>query len=482
MNFVVGASEATEGSQVKVIVIFKDRMELSILDGIDSKESMGEKGVITWQYGRRGEPHLLLVGLGDEAKLTTEIIRAAAGSAGRAVEQQKLESAEVVLEILKYGEALSEATALTAWVEGWLLGTYAFDKYKTKKAPRHVQTVHLQSAEGVDVDKAVRLGEIRAEGTILARDLGNEPPNQLRPDTLVQRAVEHFAKENKNVKVQVYQGEQLAEKQMNGIIAVGKGSVHPPALLELSYCSDPSKPLIALVGKGITFDTGGISLKSGRDLSDMRIDMGGAAAVLGALHIIVASGIAVNVVAIVATAENMPDGASMLPGEVIQYANQITVQVKNTDAEGRLVLADALIHAANLGAARIVDIATLTGACAVSLGERMAGVWGDDSMTAKLQSIGRSNGDKAWPMPLEDEYEDMLESHYADLSNISMGPYGGAITAALFLRRFVDSSIPWAHVDMAGPMEADATKGYIAAGATGYGARLLADFTAEYSG
>ncbi|CAK4826435.1 unnamed protein product [Aphanomyces euteiches] len=266
---------------------------------------------------------------------------------------------------------------------------------------------------------------------------------------------------------------------MNGIIAVGKGSDYPPALIELRYCSDPSKPLAALVGKGITFDTGGISLKSVRDLSNMRIDMGGAAAVIGALHILVASKQLANVVVLVAAAENMPDSRSMLPGEVIHYANGVSVQVKNTDAEGRLVLADALIHAAHLGATRMVDIATLTGACVAALGDRMAGIWGHAPMLDALQSAGSTSGEKVWPMPLEDEYEDSLKSHYADLSNISTTLAGGAITAALFLRRFVDANSEWAHIDMAGPMETDSTKGYSVAGATGYGARLLADFITE---
>lgn len=468
--------------QVNIHLVFKDRLPASIY-GVELKEHWGGKGAVNWLFGRNGEPHQMIVGLGEQGKLTTETIRSAAGVAGRAAEKEKLANASIQFDALNepaVQEKVESAAAVTAWVEGWLLGTYAYTKYKSEKTERHVQTAQLSGfAADVDWEEAVRQGEIRAGGTALARDLGNESPHELRPLDLAKRASDHFS--SKGVQVQIYQGEQLENMQMNGIIAVGKGSKNPPALVELRHCTDPSKPLIALVGKGITFDTGGISLKSGRDLSGMRIDMGGAAAVLGALDIIVESGIPANVVVLVATAENMPDGGSMLPGEVIRYANNVSVQVKNTDAEGRLVLADALIHAHRLGAVQAVNIATLTGACASALGNEMAGVWGHDEMTKALQDLGRVNGDKSWTMPLEDEYEDMLKSHYADVSNISTGPYAGAITAALFLRRFVDPAMQWAHIDMAGTMESDSAKGYIAAGATGYGARLLADFVARRS-
>ncbi|RXZ81625.1 leucyl aminopeptidase [Paenibacillaceae bacterium] len=475
MKFIIGLSDQ---AQVKVIPVFKDRLQTSAaLSELTLKEHMGAKGAITWFFGRSGQPHLLLVGVGEESALTAETLRAVAGAAGRAVETEQLAHVAVSMEVFEAKEATlaEKSAALSAIVEGWLLGTYVFDKYKAKKTERHVEQVNFLTDSSDALEQAIREGVIRAEGTKLARDLGNEPPNQLYPESLAKRVTDHFSTE-KNVQITVYQGEQLQQKQMNGILAVGKGSSRPPALIEIRYAADPSQPLIALVGKGITFDTGGISLKSGRDLSGMRIDMGGAAAVIGAMHIIVQNKLQANVVALIATAENMPDGGAMLPGEVIQYANQVSVQVKNTDAEGRLVLADALIHATNLGAVKIVDIATLTGACAVSLGDRIAGVWGTEDVAEELRGIGKLNGDKVWPMPLEDDYEVLLKSHYADVSNISVGPYAGAITAALFLRKFVGESVQWAHVDMAGPMESDATKGYITAGATGFGARLLADF------
>jgi leucyl aminopeptidase len=468
----------TKTKSASILFAFKDRLQDDVQNGIHINEQMGGKAEITWHYGRNGETNLLVVGLGEVVKLDVETIRIAAGNAGRAVEKEKgIITLDVSFDAFPLDGPVNKTDAVTAWVEGWLLGTYVFDKYKSNKQPQSLQEMYINSLSAEGIEAAIRLGEIRAEGTIIARDLANEPPNILRPDKLAERAEALFFGDA--VQVKVYRGEELIAKQMNGIIAVGKGSEYPPALIELSYCSDPSKPLTALIGKGITFDTGGISLKSGRDLSNMRIDMGGAAAVLGALHIMVKTKQPVNVVILVAAAENMPDSRSMLPGEVIRYANGISVQVKNTDAEGRLVLADALIHAANLGAARIVDIATLTGACAAALGDRIAGILGHAPMLETLQRAGSRSGEKVWPLPLEDEYEDSLKSHYADLSNISTLTLGGAITAALFLRRFVDPNCEWAHIDMAGPMETDSTKGYNVAGATGYGARLLADFITE---
>lgn len=476
MNITLGQSSA---ANVTVYAASKGQLPEQVLAGYEVNEHAGDKGAVTWLFGRKGEnAHVLIVGLGDEAKLGLDQVRASAGVAARAVEKEQLPSASVDFSAI--GSRFCEAEVVTAWVEGWLLGIYAFDKYKSSKKARHVKELALRFTPSAELEEAVSLGRIRAEGTILARDLGNEPPNFLRPATMVERVIERF--KDTPVQIQVFKGAQLEEHQMNGLIAVGKGSKYPPALIEMRYCTDPAKPLLALVGKGITFDTGGISLKSGRNLSDMRIDMGGSAAVIGALDIIVASKQQANVVVLVATAENMPDGASMLPGEVIKYANGLTVQVGNTDAEGRLVLADALLHAAKLGAKEIVDIATLTGACVSALGNRMSGVWGTDDMPDVLQKLGQHAGERVWPMPLEDEYDDLLKSQYADLCNITGVAYAGAITAALFLRRFVDTSaVKWAHIDMAGPMDANSTSGYVVEGATGYGARLLADFVQERS-
>ena len=321
---------------------------------------------------------------------------------------------------------------------------------------------------------AIQRGLLRAEGTMFARDLCNEPSNHLRPTMLVERIRDRFS--DREVQMQVYTGEELEKRQMNGLLTVGKGSTVPPAMVQLTYCTDPTKPSIVLIGKGITFDTGGINLKTSRDLSDMRYDLGGAAAVIGAMDILTRMEIKANVTALIPTAENMPDGGAMRPGDIIQYPNGLSVQVGNTDAEGRLVLADALLHAKTLGAQEVIDAATLTGAIVRALGLRLAGVWGEESMVATLQLLGEKCGDKVWPMPLVEEYEELIRSDYADISNQSKSVNAGAITAALFLRHFVSDSYKWAHIDLAAPVESTQTKGYLVTGATGYGARLLADY------
>lgn len=440
------------------------------------RDHMKKAGAVTWFFGRRGEQHALVIGLGERATFQWERLREAAGEAGRAMEQEQLSTVGISfasLESLFRAEPFQEG-AVTTWVEGWLLGTYTFDRYKSSKAQKHVQEMILDCAANPALEQAVQLGRTRAGGTILARDLVNEPPNMLTPDTWIKQVEEHF--KGRNVQLSVYRDEQLRALQMNGLLTVGKGSAHPPALLEIRYCTDPTLPLLALIGKGITFDMGGNNVKTGRDISDARMDMGGGAAVIGAMEIITSLQIRGNIVALIALAENVPDGAAFLPSDVISYPNGLTVQVVNTDAEGRLVLADALLHAGRLGAQEVIDIATLTGNIGEALGLQYAGIWGDRQFVDTLVAIGQDTGDRLWPMPLVDEYEPFLKSDYADLANLGSTTYGGAIMAALFLRRFVSESMRWVHIDMAPPVQAKSTAGYQIVGATGYGARLLADF------
>ncbi len=406
----------------------------------------------------------ILIGIGDSQKVDVDTLRFAAGQAAREANKEEWTTAELVLPQLF--DAQEEAAAIT---EGILLGAYRFDKYKSAQKPSSLHEVALITKNSVD--DSIQQGTIYATSTTLARDLANEPPNRLRPSTLAEFVTTHFA--TTPATVTVYQGDQLIEEQMVGVLTVGKGSINTPRFIEIRYVSDPAKPLIALVGKGITFDTGGVSLKSARDISDMRMDMAGAAAVIGAMDALVAAKTQCNVVALIATAENIPDAGSMLPGELIQYPNGISVQVANTDAEGRLVLADALIRAMNMNAAFTIDIATLTGAAAAALGTKYAAVFGTDLLVPTLQQVGMESGDGLWRMPLIEEYNEQLKSTYADISNIGKGK-GGAITAALFLQHFVKDDAQWAHIDMAGPMEAESTSGYKPAGATGFGVRVLA--------
>lgn len=411
-----------------------------------------------------------------DKKQTTEEIRMLSGSIAREAKRRKLENVHVEDQSLSNAmNKLTQDSFMTAFVEGWHLGAYQFENYLSKKGA-HTPSLTFHSQK--ECQAAIDLGEKRAQATAFSRDLMNEVPNVLTPETFPELLKKEFA--STAVEVTVHQKKQLEDMEMNGVLTVGKGSIHEPAFVELAYHKDPSKPLVALVGKGVTFDTGGISLKRGRDLSDMRMDMGGAAAVSGAMKLLKSIDADVNVTALLPIVENMPDRKSLIPGEVITYKNGKTVQVGNTDAEGRLILADALIRAEELKADYIVDIATLTGAVVNALGSKLAGVFGDDSLASSIKAIGDENGDWNWTMPLVEAYDSYLTSDYADFSNISNKGEAGAITAALFLKRFISDESKWLHIDMAGVMDGKQA-GYYAKGATGYGARLLADFTISVS-
>ena len=423
-----------------------------------------------------GETHYIIVKECKEKEMSLEKVRVVAGNIARDVSAQKVETAMVDdIELSNSFSVLDKGAVLTAFTEGWELGAYQFVTYKSDVTAFQTE-LHVT---GDEAKPFVESGKIRAEATAFSRDLMNEVSNVLNPETFPEVLKKNF--EGTNVEVNVLGKKDLEEMEMNGVLTVARGSIYKPSFVELIYKGDASKPLVALVGKGVTFDTGGISLKSGKDLSDMRMDMGGAAAVSGALTLLAKSNAQVNVVALIPIVENMPDNTSVLPGEVITYKNGLTVQVGNTDAEGRLILADALIRAGEWKAEYIVDIATLTGAIVNALGTELGGVFGDEDLSAQMKKIGDQNGDFIWPMPLVDAYDKSLDSDYADMNNISSLSGAGSITAGLFLRRFVPEESKWLHVDMAGMMSKTSASGYYAKSATGYGARLLADYTTHIS-
>jgi leucyl aminopeptidase len=443
-------------------------------------EAHKQSGSVTWLYARsEEESDVIAIGMGKRRALTLEKVRRAAGSAARTALREGRNSASFVRRTAESN--ISAADELQAWIEGWLLGLYRFQTYRgvTKidiSVDLLLQTADWPELTKLELEVVLSTGRMRAEGAVVARDLVNEVPGTLNPDRFAEWMVEYFERDNAAVKVHVYRGQELVDLQMNGLLAVGAGSKHSPALVEIRYESNPELPMLALVGKGVTFDLGGMNVKTASDISDARMDMGGAAAVLGALDILVRNQAHVNVTALIPVVDNVPDAEAMLPSSVIRYPNGLTVQVANTDGEGRLIIADALIHAANIGATKVIDIATLTGNVGAALGLGIAGIWGDGEMTQSLVEIGERNGERLWPMPLMDEYEVDLRSNYADLRNVSTSPFAGAITAALFIRRFVAESLSWVHIDMAGTVQYKQDVGYSEAGATGYGARLLADY------
>lgn len=443
-------------------------------------EAHKQSGSVTWLYARsEEESDVIAIGMGKRRALTLEKVRRAAGSAARTALREGRNSASFVRRTAESN--ISAADELQAWIEGWLLGLYRFQTYRgvTKidiSVDLLLQTADWPELTKLELEVVLSTGRMRAEGAVVARDLVNEVPGTLNSDRFAEWMVEYFERDNAAVKVHVYRGQELVDLQMNGLLAVGAGGKHSPALVEIRYESNPELPMLALVGKGVTFDLGGMNVKTASDISDARMDMGGAAAVIGALDILVRNQAHVNVTALIPVVDNVPDAEAMLPSSVIRYPNGLTVQVANTDGEGRLIIADALIHAANIGATKVIDIATLTGNVGAALGLGIAGIWGDGEMTQSLVEIGERNGERLWPMPLMDEYEVDLRSNYADLRNVSTSPFAGAITAALFIRRFVAESLSWVHIDMAGTVQYKQDVGYSEAGATGYGARLLADY------
>lgn len=407
---------------------------------------------------------------------TLEKVRSTAGNIARDLASQKVDKATVVEGTLgKLFKDLDEKAVFTAFAEGWDLGSYQFLTYKSEEKP--FQTA--LAVEDASAENAVELGKIRAAANAFSRDLMNEVSDVLNPETYPEVLKKQY--EGTGIQVTVHNKEDLEKMEMHGVLTVCRGSKYKPSFVELVYQGDASKPLVALVGKGVTFDTGGISLKSGKDLSDMRMDMGGSAAVAGAMQLLAKTNAKVNVVALIPMVENTPDNTSVFPGEVITYKNGKTVQVGNTDAEGRLILADGLIRAGELNAEYIVDIATLTGAVVAALGTELGGVFGDEELSQVMKKVGDENGDFVWPMPLVEAYDKSLASDYADMNNISSMGFAGSITAGLFLKRFVPENSKWLHVDMAGMMSKSSNSGYYAKSATGYGARLLADYTVKIS-
>jgi len=473
----VKQEDSAECAEVELHLAFEGERNVPGLD-LELTPFVASHGRTTFLYGPPGGRHAAIVGLGSEERLDAERLRRAAGCAARAIGREGYRSIAVDL-----GRAANKPGAevcVQAWTEGWLLGGYSFVNYKRETRQSEVSSMQLR-IEGSDGNAVIRLAEkarYRAESVMLARDWSNEPANEMTPERLVEEAKRRFA-DRPEVRVRVYRGDELQAFGMNGLLAVSQGSRHAPALVELTYTSDPSLPLIAMVGKGMTFDMGGMNVKTGRDLSEARFDMGGAAAVVGALDSLARGGVRANVVALIAVADNVPGSGALLPSSIVRYPNGLTVQIGNTDAEGRLILADALLHAQRLGAAEIVDIATLTGSVGHALGLRVAGVWGHGDVTRSLQDIGDACGDRVWPMPLVDDDEDLLRSEYADLNNISSSAYGGACAAALFLRRFVGEGVRWAHIDMANVVQSPSDRGYETTGATGFGVRLLADYVEQ---
>jgi leucyl aminopeptidase len=408
-----------------------------------------------------------LVGVGRLDGLTDEVVRRAIGSAVRAL-APRCATIATTLSLVAVGPGGVRAAA-----EGALLGAYRYDGVKSDPAPRALREVTLVTTSGeLDAaEHALRLARLHARAQYVARDLVTCPPDRLGPPELADAARELLPDA---VEVEVWDEERLAEEGCGGLVAVGRGSARPPRLVRLRWSPEDPIARIALVGKGITFDTGGISLKRPSEImAAMKGDMGGAAAVLAVFTVLAELDLPVEVTGELCLAENMPGGDAQRPSDVITIRGGTTVEVLNTDAEGRLVLADGLALAAEDGVDAIVDVATLTGAASRAIGKRATAVFAnDDDLLRQLLAAAESSGEAMWHLPLWEDLRDNLESDVADLENLGRGDEAGATMGGLFLREFVDG-IPWAHLDVAGPAWQDADRYHLSRHGTGVPTRTL---------
>jgi leucyl aminopeptidase len=417
--------------------------------------------------GRLSAPLIAAVGLGGTVALDAEALRRAAGAAVRALVAGKARQIALALPVRDAAEA--EAVAL-----GALLGGYVFGRYRDGgKQPDTELTLLGSGGDHAVADHGADRARVLASAVALVRDLVNTSPSHLYPATLAAEA-ERVA-EARGLGIEVLDENALAEAGYGGIVGVGQGSVHPPRLVRLAYTHQDADRTVVFAGKGITFDSGGLSLKPPKSMEAMKSDMGGAAAVLAAVAAVAELGPAVNLVGYLPLAENMPGGAAQRPSDVITIYGGGTVEVLNTDAEGRLVLADALARSGEDSPDLLVDVATLTGAQLVALGPRIMGVMAnDDEVRDGIVDAARRAGEAAWPMPLPEELRKGLDSTVADIANVTPDRNGGMLVGGLFLRQFVPHGVRWAHIDIAGPAfhEGD-PYGYTPKGGTGAAVRSL---------
>jgi leucyl aminopeptidase len=419
---------------------------------------------------------VLLVGLGKAPEVGLQTIRNCAGTAARAALGMK--ATRIVADVPAARLInFDDTTFARCFAEGCGLATSPVGELKTGKPGPRLRSLTLLAdpARARALRAGCREAEANLAGCLFARELVNLPPNILTPAVLAGRARRMARREG--LRCRVLLPAQLKKLNMGGLLGVGQGSANPPRLVVLEHRarSGAKAPRIALVGKGITFDTGGISLKPGAGMDLMKTDMGGAAAVLGAALIVARRKLDVNLTVVVPTAENMPDGNAVRPADVITTASGKTVEILNTDAEGRLILADALWYAGRGKPDRIIDAATLTGACVVALGSHFAGLMGNSGeVIDALRQAGGETFERVWHLPLVDEHREEVKGTWSDLKNLGKGREAGALTAGAFLQHFVDDDTAWAHLDIAGTAWTDAATPTCPKGATGFGARLIA--------
>jgi leucyl aminopeptidase len=485
------ASPAEVDADVLVLPVFegpeagpgvKDVKGIDLLQAYKDAKLTGKRGetLRVPSFGAVEANGILLLGVGKRSEATPESLRRAIGKVAASLAKQRSLATTLPQVLPRNAEDAVQATA-----EGLLLGSYRFDRYKTSpngKAPSELKTVTILGGARSDsraAKRALDRAQVISESVAWARDLVNTPALEATPDYLAKQA-QRMAKEV-GLKVKVWNKTELERGGMGGILGVGRGSVNDPRLIELQYNGGGRAQPIAITGKGITFDSGGLSIKDAKNMETMKCDMAGAAAMLATMRTLALLKPRVNVIAAIPSSENMPGGSSIRPGDVLKHRGGKTSEVLNTDAEGRLVLADALAYLAEKKPRVIIDAATLTGACMVALGDQITGVMGNDrALIRDIIAAGERAGEPMWELPLFREYHAQIDSNLADVKNIGER-WGGAITAALFLEEFVDD-IPWAHLDIAGPAFTERSGDYTPKGGTGVPVRTMVEYILSQAG
>jgi leucyl aminopeptidase len=452
---------------------------------LDTKDFKGKEGetVVLYTEGRIAARRLMLVGLGEQKKLTLEKLRRGAATAAKKAQSLKLRSLAVEFpEVATIAATVKESAQdiAQALTEGAALALYRFDKYFTEKKEKETKVTRFtlfsdDAKELKEIRRGAQFAQVIVEATCFTRDLENAPSNEIYPESLAE-AARQSGREH-GFKVTIFDKRQIEKFGMGGLLAVNQGSSRPPRFIILEYGEGNSKSAgtIVLVGKGVTFDTGGISIKPSSGMSEMKMDMSGAAAVIGTFEAASRLKLPVHLVGLIPATENMPSGSAVKPGDIVRHYGGKTSEVDNTDAEGRLILADALGYAEKYKPDAVIDLATLTGACVVALGHFATGMMGnDEKLMHGLKEAGEKTYERVWPLPLYEEYDKLIKSDVADVKNVG-GRWGGAITAGMFLKKFV-RDYKWVHLDIAGTAILEEPQEYAPKGGSGVGVRLLVEF------
>lgn len=443
-------------------------------EGFEGKEGASK---LIYTQGRLPAENLLILGLGLGKKFEPEIARKLSARAAKVALQIKAVHVATQIHGAEF-KTFSIGECAQAVAEGFGLASYQFQRYKKKdKNRREIKKITLISPSRKylpEIAEGRSRGELLADGIFLARDLINTPAKDMTP-----LAMAREAKSLKGIRTRIFNESQIRRMKMGAYLGVAQGSINPPAFIEMHYRPARSRKKVVIIGKGVTFDSGGLSLKPPKHMETMKDDMSGAAAVIGLMSVIARLKPRVEVWGLVAAAENMPDARAQRPGDIVTAMNGKTIEVLNTDAEGRLTLADAVVYGRQKKPDYMIDLATLTGACLVALGDRISGIMGnDEELVDKLIEAGKKTGEKMWELPLADEYKDELKSPIADLKNVG-GSYAGTINGGLFIQEFVGDT-KWAHIDIAGPSWTEKPRDYEAKGGTGVMVRALAEFLSKF--